>query len=285
LGQHSIWAASSPDLKSWGNHRLVVTPRQGSWDDTKVGGGAAPVRVHYGKEDGWLAIYHGVTGTPPTYALGALLLNRHDPSKVRGRSREPIDPEPPAKKFGMRCGVVGRNFGFIPSMVLRNDRVCGKLSRSKRVINTFASKRLHHSRCVTHKEERTLRSGNWCACQRSDRSPRMFGRNPETRFRPTAQGRHLAWKTDQAHVQFAVPDRGLAGIAARQELENDAISEVVWQWQVSLQRNALFRASRKQVAEPGDGRVPTISTDKHSRLEGFSRRSNRPILSPRARAS
>jgi predicted GH43/DUF377 family glycosyl hydrolase len=90
LGQHSIWAASSSDLKSWGNHRVVATPRQGSWDDTKVGGGAVPFRVHHGKEDGWLAIYHGVTGDPPTYALGALLLNRRDPSRVRGRSRDPI---------------------------------------------------------------------------------------------------------------------------------------------------------------------------------------------------
>jgi predicted GH43/DUF377 family glycosyl hydrolase len=107
LGQHSIWAASSADLKSWGNHRVVATPRQGSWDDTKVGGGAAPFRVHHGKEDGWLAIYHGVTGNPPTYALGALLLNRHDPSRVRGRSREPIlIPEAPYEREGFFGKVV-----------------------------------------------------------------------------------------------------------------------------------------------------------------------------------
>jgi beta-1,2-mannobiose phosphorylase / 1,2-beta-oligomannan phosphorylase len=107
LGQHSIWTASSSDLKSWGNHRVVATPRQGSWDDTKVGGGAAPFRVHYGKEDGWLAIYHGVTGNPPTYALGALLLNRHDPSRVRGRSRDPIlAPEAPYEREGFFGKVV-----------------------------------------------------------------------------------------------------------------------------------------------------------------------------------
>jgi beta-1,2-mannobiose phosphorylase / 1,2-beta-oligomannan phosphorylase len=107
LGQHSIWAASSTDLKSWGNHRIVATPRHGSWDDTKVGGGAAPFRVHHGKEDGWLAIYHGVTGDPPTYALGALLLNRHDPSRVRGRSRDPIlIPEAPYEREGFFGKVV-----------------------------------------------------------------------------------------------------------------------------------------------------------------------------------
>jgi len=90
LGQHSIWTATSSDLKSWGNHRLVATPRESGWDNTKVGGGAVPFRVHVGREDAWLAIYHGVTGNPPNYALGALLLDRHDPSRVKGRSREPI---------------------------------------------------------------------------------------------------------------------------------------------------------------------------------------------------
>lgn len=107
LGQHSIWTASSSDLMSWGNHRLVATPRARSWDDTKVGGGAVPFLVHVGREDGWLAIYHGVTGNPPTYSLGALLLDRHDPSRVRARSREPIlKPEAPYEREGFFGSVV-----------------------------------------------------------------------------------------------------------------------------------------------------------------------------------
>jgi len=107
LGQHSIWTASSSDLMSWGNHRLVATPRAGSWDDTKVGGGAVPFRVHVGREDGWLSIYHGVTGNPPIYSLGALLLDRHDPSRVRARSREPIlKPEAPYEREGFFGSVV-----------------------------------------------------------------------------------------------------------------------------------------------------------------------------------
>jgi predicted GH43/DUF377 family glycosyl hydrolase len=107
LGQHSIWTARSSDLKSWGSHRIVATPREAGWDDTKVGAGAVPFRVHFEKEDGWLAIYHGVTGSPPTYSLGALLLNRHDPSRVRGRSREPIlIPEAPYEREGFFGSVV-----------------------------------------------------------------------------------------------------------------------------------------------------------------------------------
>lgn len=107
LGQHSIWTARSLDLKSWGSHRLVATPRESGWDDTKVGGGAVPFKVHHDKEDGWLAIYHGVTGNPPIYSLGALLLNRYDPSKVRARSREPIlIPEAPYELEGFFGKVV-----------------------------------------------------------------------------------------------------------------------------------------------------------------------------------
>src|ERR1700694_765726 len=55
LGNHSIWFASSSDLISWGNHRIVATPRNGGWEDEKVGGGAVPFRVRYGKDDGLLA--------------------------------------------------------------------------------------------------------------------------------------------------------------------------------------------------------------------------------------
>lgn len=107
LGQSAIWTASSPDMFSWGNHRLVATARAGMWDDVKVGGGAVPFRVHVDRKDSWLAIYHGVGRNPPTYALGALLLDLYDPSKVIARSREPIlRPEAPYEKEGFFGSVV-----------------------------------------------------------------------------------------------------------------------------------------------------------------------------------
>jgi predicted GH43/DUF377 family glycosyl hydrolase len=107
LGQSAIWTASSPDMLSWGDHRLVATARDGMWDDVKVGGGAVPFRVHVDRRDAWLAIYHGVRRNPPTYALGALLLDLYDPSKVIARSREPIlSPEAPYEKEGFFGSVV-----------------------------------------------------------------------------------------------------------------------------------------------------------------------------------
>ena len=115
LGHPSIWLASSPDLMTWGNHSLVATARPGKWDDEKIGGGAVPFRVHSGRQDAWLAVYHGVTHSPATYSLGALLLDLHDPSKVLARSREPIlKPEAPYERKGFygevvfSCGLIAQ---------------------------------------------------------------------------------------------------------------------------------------------------------------------------------
>jgi beta-1,2-mannobiose phosphorylase / 1,2-beta-oligomannan phosphorylase len=107
IGQPAMWLASSSDLISWGEHRLVATARDASWDDAKIGGGAVPIRVKTADRDGWLAIYHGVTRSPLTYSLGALLLDPHDPARVIGRSRDPIlFPEAPYEREGFFGGVV-----------------------------------------------------------------------------------------------------------------------------------------------------------------------------------
>lgn len=119
LGDPAIWVATSPDLTSWGNHCLVATSRPGKWDDLKVGGGAVPFRVHAGRRDAWLAVYHGVTRSPPTYSLGALLLDIHDPGKVLGRSREPIlAPEARYEREGFYGDVV-----FTCGLIVEGDRV------------------------------------------------------------------------------------------------------------------------------------------------------------------
>ena len=107
LGEVAIWLASSPDLRAWGDHRLVAAARAGMWDDAKVGGGAVPFRVRHRLGDGWLAIYHGVTASPVTYSLGALLLDADDPARVLARSRQPIlVPEAAYEREGFFGGVV-----------------------------------------------------------------------------------------------------------------------------------------------------------------------------------
>ena len=119
LGDVAIWMASSPDMLAWGEHQLVATARAGSWDDAKIGGGAVPFRVRSGRWDGWLALYHGVTESPTTYSLGALLLDATDPSRVLGRSREPVlRPETPYEREGFFGGVV-----FSCGLIADGDRV------------------------------------------------------------------------------------------------------------------------------------------------------------------
>ena len=89
------------------------------WDDLKVGGGAVPFRVRANGRDAWLAIYHGVTASPLTYSLGALLLDAEDPSRVLGRSRAPIlSPEVPYETDGFFGNVV-----FSCGAYLEGDRV------------------------------------------------------------------------------------------------------------------------------------------------------------------
>lgn len=113
LGHPAIWVASSSDMLSWGGHALVASSRKGQWDDVKIGGGAVPFRAHVDRRDAWLALYHGVTGNPPTYSLGALLLDLYAPSKVLARSRDPIlSPDAPYEREGFfgrvvfTCGAV-----------------------------------------------------------------------------------------------------------------------------------------------------------------------------------
>ncbi|AHG93800.1 glycosidase related protein (plasmid) [Gemmatirosa kalamazoonensis] len=106
LGTPAIWVATSPDLFAWGEHRFVAGARPEMWDDTKIGGGAVPFRVRWRGRDAWLAVYHGVT-SPDSYALGALLLDADDPSRVLARSATPIlAPEAPYEREGFFGGVV-----------------------------------------------------------------------------------------------------------------------------------------------------------------------------------
>ncbi len=85
LGGNYIWLAESPDLLHWGNHTCIALTRKGTWDSARVGAGAAPIET----DKGWLEIYHGADENN-RYCLGALLLDKQDPSKVLARSIQPI---------------------------------------------------------------------------------------------------------------------------------------------------------------------------------------------------
>ena len=108
LGGNYIWMAESPDLFHWGNHKCIALTRENSWDSARLGGGAAPIRTSLG----WLEIYHGAN-TENRYCLGALLFDLKDPSRVIGRSIDPI-MEPLAKY---------EQTGFFGNVVFTNGQI------------------------------------------------------------------------------------------------------------------------------------------------------------------
>jgi len=76
----SIWISYSPDLKYWGESKLIMKPVQYHWDEMKIGPGAPPIKT----ARGWLSIYHGVFSTMDgcVYRLGVALHNLEDPSQI-----------------------------------------------------------------------------------------------------------------------------------------------------------------------------------------------------------
>jgi predicted GH43/DUF377 family glycosyl hydrolase len=99
IGAH-IWISFSPDLKHWGDHRLILQARKGSWWDAyKIGLSPPPIKT----SEGWLILYHGVktTASGAIYRLGLALLDLDDPCRILVRSDEWVfNPEERYEVFG-----------------------------------------------------------------------------------------------------------------------------------------------------------------------------------------
>src|SRR5262249_14390848 len=63
----------------------IFGPRPGMWDARKVGIAGPPLKT----PAGWALFYHGITDAGH-YCLGAVLLDRSDPTHILGRSSQPI---------------------------------------------------------------------------------------------------------------------------------------------------------------------------------------------------
>lgn len=139
LGGNYIWIAESPDLLHWGNHKCVAVTRPGMWDSARVGAGAAPIET----EKGWLEIYHGAN-KDNRYCLGALLLDKNDPSKVLARSLEPImEPVMEYEKTGFFGNVIFTNGHFVDGDTITmyygasDEVICGAELSVKEILNSL----------------------------------------------------------------------------------------------------------------------------------------------------
>lgn len=101
-----IFISESPDMVYWGKHRHVMSNNaMGWWQNIKIGGGPAPIET----SEGWLMFYHGVTGTCNgfVYSMGAVILDRDEPSRVLYRCRNFIlTPEQPFETTGFVDNVI-----------------------------------------------------------------------------------------------------------------------------------------------------------------------------------
>ena len=80
----NLYLLRSNKIDEWDDGELLLEPRF-PWELVQIGNCGAPIEL----DEGWLVLTHGV-GAMRKYAIGAALLDKSDPSKVIGRTPNPI---------------------------------------------------------------------------------------------------------------------------------------------------------------------------------------------------
>lgn len=80
----NVFLMYSDRLQFWRDAKLIMKPAW-PWEFYQMGNSGSPIET----DAGWLLLTHGV-GAMRRYAIGAALLDKDDPSKVIGRSKEPF---------------------------------------------------------------------------------------------------------------------------------------------------------------------------------------------------
>ncbi len=113
----NLYLIYSDNLYSWEGGRSILQPEY-PWEFVQIGNCGSPIEL----DDCWLLLIHGV-GPVRKYSIGAVLLDKKDPSKVIARSREPlVRPEPTERE------------GYVPNVVY----TCGAMRHSDQIILPYA---------------------------------------------------------------------------------------------------------------------------------------------------
>jgi predicted GH43/DUF377 family glycosyl hydrolase len=113
----NLYLIYSDDLYTWDGGQSILQP-QYPWEFVQIGNCGSPVEL----DDCWLLLIHGV-GPVRKYSIGAVLLDKKDPSKVLARSREPLlRPEPTERE------------GYVPNVVY----TCGAMRHRDQIILPYA---------------------------------------------------------------------------------------------------------------------------------------------------
>ena len=113
----NLYLVYSDDFYSWNGGTAILKP-EFPWEFVQIGNCGSPIEL----DEGWLLLIHGV-GPVRKYSIGAVLLDKGDPSKVLARSREPVvRPEPSERE------------GYVPNVVY----TCGALRHNGRIVLPYA---------------------------------------------------------------------------------------------------------------------------------------------------
>jgi predicted GH43/DUF377 family glycosyl hydrolase len=113
----NLYLIYSDDLYSWDGGSALLKP-EFPWEFVQIGNCGSPIEL----DEGWLLLTHGV-GPVRKYSIGAVLLDKADPSKVLARTREPlIRPEPSERQ------------GYVPNVVY----TCGAMRHNEQIILPYA---------------------------------------------------------------------------------------------------------------------------------------------------
>ncbi|RRJ94699.1 glycosidase [Opitutaceae bacterium TAV4] len=107
----------SDSIHFWDTRQTLLRPTH-PWEFVQLGNCGSPIET----DAGWLVLTHGV-GPMRRYTIGAILLDRDDPSRVIGRLREPL-LEP----------IRNEREGYVPNVVYS----CGALVHAGRLILPYA---------------------------------------------------------------------------------------------------------------------------------------------------
>jgi predicted GH43/DUF377 family glycosyl hydrolase len=80
----NLFLIKSDELTHWEEGEKLLEPHF-PWELVQIGNCGPPIEL----EQGWLLLTHGV-GAMRKYSIGAVLLDKDDPLKVIGRTKEPI---------------------------------------------------------------------------------------------------------------------------------------------------------------------------------------------------
>lgn len=102
----NIWISQSPNMESWGHHKLLLPARRGAWWDANKIGLSPPLMK---TPKGWLMMYHGVRhhASGSLYRLGLALFDLENPEICLLRSQSWVfGPETDYEMMGDVGGVV-----------------------------------------------------------------------------------------------------------------------------------------------------------------------------------